>query len=260
MNKPMMTMVAFAVAAALGMACLGCSASTAEKEDDGSLATSDTPAAEEPEGAAEDENAAETETAAEAEVAVENEGDTNPEAAKAANPTVEDSAAEPLPPYAGDTSTLDGNIANYLIAEFSPGYEAPDTWIPVVQTVAVDESNAEDIKCWGSYWILGYDQNGTTLECSCGGNYPGCVHLAKTAEGGYEVTSMDVAEDGERWYGSLVEICGGDSALADEIAAATDLSAEPQAGIRTDAIRAYVQENGLNVTAYQDFGWDPVEL
>ena len=29
---------------------------------------------------------------------------------------------------------------------------------------------------------------------------------------------------------------------------------------RTQYIRAYAEANGLNITAYQDYGWDPVEL
>ena len=38
------------------------------------------------------------------------------------------------------------------------------------------------------------------------------------------------------------------------------MSGDPLKSIREKYIREYVEENELDVTAYQDEGWDPVEL
>ena len=41
---------------------------------------------------------------------------------------------------------------------------------------------------------------------------------------------------------------------------AADLKADANQEIRTRLIKAYVEANSLDITAYQDFGWDPVYL
>ena len=52
----------------------------------------------------------------------------------------------------------------------------------------------------------------------------------------------------------------GDQELADHYFSGADLGAEANQAIRTQFIKAYVEANGLNITAYQDYGWEPVEL
>ena len=48
--------------------------------------------------------------------------------------------------------------------------------------------------------------------------------------------------------------------LESEYFSANWANSEKVQGVRTQFIADYVQANGLNVTAYQDQGWDPIEL
>ena len=60
------------------------------------------------------------------------------------------------------------------------------------------------------------------------------------------------------YYEDIVRFAGGDEELESKYHEAADLMANEET--RTQYIRAYAEANGLNITAYQDYGWDPVEL
>ena len=168
-----------------------------------------------------------------------------------------------LPPYAypGD-DPIEGAIANSLAGGeeagnylTAPGYVT----IPCViihKTEMIDDAHA---KVYGSFWILNYVKEGDVLKNLSGGEYPAVVTLEK-ANDEWTLTSMEVAGDGDDYAADIRRFADGDKELEEKYFSGSDLlSAENQA-IRTRQIKAYVEANGLAITAYQDYGWDPVSL
>lgn len=158
-----------------------------------------------------------------------------------------------LPKY---TANEDKYIAaaESKILEYSEYYSPADLSQPVVTIVKVDDSDPDDIKCYGSFWILNYDLKGKLLELVSGGSYPGCMHMKKGADGSIEVTSFDIVEDGENGQESLEKICGGDKELAAQVTKALELNED----VRKEGLKAYVKANKLDIEGYKDYGYDAV--
>ena len=146
-------------------------------------------------------------------------------------------------------------LYQYLIDECASQYDKADVSIPCPIIVKEDDSDRSDIKVYGNFWIFNYNNKDGILECASGGSYPGCIHV-KTTDEGYEVTSMEVTEDGSGFDKSAKKIFkenydafmkdGEDEKLREKT--------------RAQIIANYVAANDLDITAYQDTGWDPVPL
>jgi hypothetical protein len=148
-------------------------------------------------------------------------------------------------------------LYDYLIAETADHYEKADVSIPCPHILDMDESDKSDIKVYGDFWIYNYKLNGQTLECESGGSYPGVIHLKSVdAAPGYEVTSMEVCEDGNDFDPSAKKIFG------DKYDAFMKMYSDSEAKevTRAQIIANYVAANNLDITEYKDFGWDPVKL
>lgn len=156
--------------------------------------------------------------------------------------------------YAG-VNPIDAATYKYLVEDVSASYDPADVSIPIVQIVGVDDSKAEDTLVWGDFWINNYNINGDTLECVSGGNYPGVMHLAKSGDF-YEVTSFDVVEDGGNFESSAKDLFGDKYDNFMSVMGDQDTREE----VRAEQIAVYVKANGLEVTKYQDTGWDPVDI
>ena len=181
------------------------------------------------------------------------------DASKEASDTeVEVAAAEdnalPAFVYPEDDPVLSA-VSDYITVELASNYEPADVCIPVIRVVAVDDSKEDDILVWGEFYVNNYDLNGDILETKSGGNYPGCMHLKKE-EDVCTVTAFDVVEDGSRYDESAKKIFG------DKYEEFTGLSSDDtdRENVRKETIKKYVDINGLNIKAYKDFGWEPVEL
>lgn len=146
-------------------------------------------------------------------------------------------------------------LYKYMIDELGKDYPKSQVSIPCPVIIKEDESDKSDIRVYGNFWIFNYDLKDTTLENTSGGSYPGCIHLKQTDEG-YEVTSMDVVEDGTNYTDSAKKIFG------DCYDAFTKDGEDEKLREKTRAqiIANYVAANNLNITAYQDEGWEPVTL
>ncbi len=175
----------------------------------------------------------------------------------------EGAAAEALPAYGytGD-DPLEGAVAEALAAgEYAerfltePGYASIPC--PIIhRTETTDETHA---KVYGTFWVLNYVKSGDTLKCISGGEYPGIALLEKNG-GEWRMTSLEEAGDGEDYTADIRRFAGGDRELEEKYFAAADLLEKSNQEIRTRFVRAYAEANGLAVTAYQDYGWDPVPL
>ena len=146
-------------------------------------------------------------------------------------------------------------LYNYMTEELGKNYEKAQVCIPCPVIIKEDESDKSDIRVYGNFWIFNYDLKGDILENTSGGSYPGCIHVKSTDEG-YEVTSMDIVEDGSDFNPSAKKIFGENYDLFMKDGEDEALREKTRAQI----IANYVAANDLNITAYQDYGWDPVTL
>ncbi|MCR5778656.1 MAG: hypothetical protein K6G84_14750 [Lachnospiraceae bacterium] len=172
----------------------------------------------------------------------------------------EDKAAEAvsLPAYEYPGPELFYSVLyKYMVDEFSKNYAYDDVTvgIPCPIIIAEDESDKSDIKVWGNFWLYNYTLNGDTLETSSGGSYPGCIHL-KSTDDGYEVTKMEQVEDGSNYDPSAKKIFGEHY---DKFIKSGENEKENEA-TRAQIIANYVAANDLSITAYKDYGMDPVKL
>ena len=170
-------------------------------------------------------------------------------------------AGLPAYAYTGE-DPIEGAIANMLASDGRAAQfltESGYVTIPcpiIHKTEMVDDTHA---KVYGSFWILNYVRRGETLFNISGGEYPAVIML-ENADGRWQVTAMEEAGDGEDYVEDIERFADGDQELADQYFAGADLGAEANQAIRTQFIKAYVEANGLNITAYQDYGWEPVKL
>ncbi len=160
-----------------------------------------------------------------------------------------------LPAYKyGGSDALEKAVYD-CVTGLGDDYVPGEVSIPCVNVIAVDDSDAENVKVWGDFWVFNYDLNGDTLECVSGGAHPGMITL-KQSGSDYEVTDMAVVEDGSKYTSSAKEIFGEYFDKFSKIS--SDDKAREE--LRAQTIRDYVSANGLAVSKYKDYGWDPVEL
>ena len=178
------------------------------------------------------------------------------DAIESVDKTGADSDSGKLPAFVYDGDADIAAICDYLINEIASNYDAADVTIPYMKVVDTDDSDPDDTKVWGDFWVINYDLNGDVLEMASGGNYPGLMHLKKNSDGSCVVTEFEQVADGSDFIPSAKKIFG--DRYDDFIKAQSDDKAMEE--IRAEYIRGYVEANGLNITAYKDYGWDPVDL
>ena len=145
----------------------------------------------------------------------------------------------------------------YLTDTYAQDYPEAQVCIPCPVIFAEDDSDPDDMRVYGDFWIFNYDLKGDILENTSGGSYPGVIHFKKdNTAGGYEVTSMEVCEDGSNFEESAKKIFGDRYEDFIKMQSNDKLREETRAQI----IANYVAANNLQITGYQDYGWDPVPL
>ena len=163
-----------------------------------------------------------------------------------------------LPPYEyPGPEAFYSVLYKYMTDELSEGYSDFQVTIPCPMIIAMDESNNEDIRVWGNFWVFNYNKTDDILECVSGGSYPGCIHLkAVDTPEGYEVTQMEQVGDGSDYDPTAKKIFG--KYYEDLIR--SDADTEAFEATRAQIIANYVAANDLDITAYKDYGWDKVVL
>ncbi len=163
--------------------------------------------------------------------------------------------------YTGD-NPIEGAIVNTVLTDGhadlfrkEPGSVAIPCPI-ILKTVMNDETHA---KVYGNFWILIYVKQGDILFNISGGENPAVVTLENT-DGEWRVSAMEEAGDGDEYVADINRFADGDKELEEQYFASADLMSEQNQEIRTRFIREYVKANELDITAYQDYGWDPVAL
>lgn len=154
-----------------------------------------------------------------------------------------------------DHTAIEQSISDYLATEVAKDYDKADATIPTVYPVSTVVDANREATVYGDFWVENYDIKGDTLECVSGGHYPGVMHLTYS-DGKYKVTKFDVVEDGEGYTASAKKLFGENYKTWAEYASDDSARAE----LRTKTIAEYVKAHDLDVTQYQDYGWEPVSL
>ncbi len=156
--------------------------------------------------------------------------------------------------YTGEDHYIE-TIWTYFQDNYTRYYEKEDVSVPAILVLEEDDSDPDDIKVWGVFSLFNYDVEGKTLLNLSGGDYPGLVHLKADGDS-YEVTDIDLVEDGMDYSSSVNQIFGEKEGLAEKFWN----SDEKQEEARADFLKMYIRDNNLDIDAYQDYGWDPVPL
>ena len=147
-------------------------------------------------------------------------------------------------------------IDNYLINEIGSQYLPGDICIPFYPYTAVDDADSDDIQVWGDFWVMNYTVSGDTLKTVSGGSHPGKIHLKKTPDGHFEVTSFETVADGSEWEPSAKSIFG--DRFSDFQKSNSD--EKNREDIRMKAVAEYVHSHQLPVSIVKDFGWPAVRI
>ncbi len=163
-----------------------------------------------------------------------------------------DTAAATVDDQAKDYYTA---VERYLAKQIGGQYAPGEYCVPVYQEVAVDDSDSTDIRIWGDFWVYNYKQEGDTLKCVSGGSHPGLMHVRQTGEN-FHVTAFEQVEDGSGFLPTAKRIFG-------EYFEAFQIhhsDSDEHESLRHDVLRAFVRDNNLTATKYQDHGWPAKDL
>lgn len=172
----------------------------------------------------------------------------------------EQSTGEELPAYEyhGD-DMQEAAIIDYFLKENADDRSYGEVSIPAFCIFQSEVDTDDRIKVYGNFWMFTYSRQGTTLFCESGGETPGVIYLKKDGDH-YIVDEFDRVGDGSDYAEDIERICDGNKALKEQYFSATDAGKEPLKTRRLWYISNYVKDNGLDITAYQDYGWEPVML
>lgn len=167
-----------------------------------------------------------------------------------------------LPPYkyTGDDAA-EAAITEYMLAEAEESYDIQENEvvIPAFMFLRTEEGLNGSIRVYGNFWTMSYTAKDGILECQSGGENPGVFYLKKHGDR-YDVDAFEAFGDGSEYEKDLNRICKGIPGLKRKYLGCTDMGTKKNQDIRTRYIATYVKENQLDIKAYKDYGWDPIEL
>ena len=169
-------------------------------------------------------------------------------------------------------------IERYLRETMAPNYGGEwEHCVPLVDAVAVDIANFDDIRVYGEFRLHNYRLEGDTFHFVSGGNHPGLMHLRKLdrtplvfnvdeevrqmqlscmTNGAFAVVSFDPVLDGSEYLPSAKRIFGKNFKAWQELVA----DDEALEAARLQRLADYAARNHLSAKFSQDPGWDPVPL
>ena len=169
-----------------------------------------------------------------------------------------------LPAYVwgGDDPMMAAVIKYLQNTDF--GFEAPEGGVLIPTPIVLKtEMNEDQTKATvlGNFWTFTYAREGNILVGGPCGENPGLITLEKK-DGEWVVTSAEfAADDSGDFMDNVAKLANGDEALIEEFARTRESSEDsylPQ--FRRAAVVTYVEDNGLDIVAFQDPGWDPVSV
>ena len=154
-----------------------------------------------------------------------------------------------------EEEALRQTISDYLVKEVGSQYLQGDLCIPVLMLVSTEEDVSDSTRVYGDFWVFNYNVVGDTLKTVSGGNHSGCISLAK--EGGkLKVTRFEQTEDGAGNEASARRIFADRFDIYQNMHSSEDV----REAVRMEQLQQYVQQHGLKVKYYQDYGWDAKQI
>jgi hypothetical protein len=162
-----------------------------------------------------------------------------------------------LPPYhyALEGEPYMDSICQFMIENMGSDYEKADICIPVISVIDIDDSDKSDIRVYGDFWIYNYNRNGDILEMLSGGSYPGRISVDGQSN---LVTDIEILRDGSDNDRDAIRIFGEREGALDRYR--SEEFSDQREEDRRLQLKAYVDANSLDITAYKDYGWEPVAL
>ncbi len=189
-------------------------------------------------------------------------GSSNSEAEAPAEETAAEDAVEvesidaSIYGYAGE-DPVEATVYEYAATAFAEEFDIEEGMVSIPTVMIIDKIENEDgsIDVIGDFWIDNYTIEGDTLVDQSGGNFPGKMHIVMDGDA-YKVESFEGVGDGSEFEPTAKAIFGDSYDKFMEVNSDDQARAE----LRTETIATFVKANNLEVTKYQDYGWDPVEL
>lgn len=154
-----------------------------------------------------------------------------------------------------DGDAIEQAIYNYLVEEVGKTYDKADATIPTMNILSTEVGADGNITVYGDFWVENYNIQGDTLFCESGGHYPGVFQIKQDGDT-YTVTKFENPEDGADFTPTAKKLFGEHYKDWQKVSSDDKARAE----LRTKTVAEYVKQNKLDVTQYQDYGWDPVPL
>ena len=158
--------------------------------------------------------------------------------------------------YAGE-DPVEAAVYEYAATAFAEDFDVEEGMVSIPTVMIIDKIENEDgsFDVTGDFWIDNYTIEGDTLVDQSGGDFPGKMHIVMEGDA-YKVESFEGVGDGSEFEPTAKAIFGDSYDKFMEV----NSDEEARAALRTETIATFVKANNLEVTKYQDYGWDPVEL
>lgn len=141
-------------------------------------------------------------------------------------------------------------ISDYLLREIAPYYLQGELCVPSLLI-----AHETDSTVYGDFWVFWYKIEGDTLKTVSGGSHPGKIMLTY-ANDQPQVVDFERVEDGSRFMPSAKRIFGDYY----DIFMNMHSNESVREAVHREQLYEYVQQNGLNVHYYQDYGLEAKEL
>lgn len=145
-------------------------------------------------------------------------------------------------------------MGDYLVKEIGVHYLQGELCVPTLMIVAEEEQD-DEAQVWCDCWVDWYRVAGDTLKTVSGGNHSGRMTI-RMEDGRPVVTAFEQTADGAAFLPSAKRIFGQHFDVYERMHASQDV----RDAARKEQLKEYVSRRGLNVSYYQDYGWDAVEL
>ncbi len=158
--------------------------------------------------------------------------------------------------YMGE-DPVEATVYEYVATTIAGNFDVEEGMVSIPTVTIIDKIENEDgtVDVTGDFWVDNYTIEGDTLMNQSGGNFAGKLHIVMEGDA-YKVDSFEAVGDGSEFEPTAKKIFGDSYDKFMEI----NGDQEAREALRTETVANFVKANNLEVTQYQDFGWDPVQL
>lgn len=156
--------------------------------------------------------------------------------------------------YIGENDAIRA-IYKYMESEYLEISDASEAVYIPGYIIYKEVWDGDEYLVFGNFYSYGYMLTGNVLEANMGSEMPACFHLKKS-NSGYEVVSVDVAQDGS-YLEDIEEFTKDYPEVRD---AFLEYDAKKVTQARREYLQMYVTEHNLDIVYFKDCGWDPIPI